>query len=191
VTARCLFLDRDGVINVDDGYVHEIERFRFMPGIFPLARSAVEMGWRLVVVTNQSGIGRGYYDEDAFQALTAWMSGRFEAEGAPLTDVLFCPFHPEAASERYRAADHPWRKPNPGMILEARRRHGLDLAASALIGDRDDDIAAGAKAGVGLLVRLNNGPIDQETRSSRCRCAEDLFHALRILRDWNDATHAR
>jgi D-glycero-D-manno-heptose 1,7-bisphosphate phosphatase len=149
---KALFLDRDGVINVDRDYVHRIEDFEWQPGIFDLARTAVARGFLPVVVTNQSGIGRGYYSAADYEAVTAFMRERFEAEGAPLAAVYHCPFSPEAVRPEYLAADHPWRKPRPGMILAAREALGIDLASSLLIGDRASDIEAGASAGVGTLV---------------------------------------
>lgn len=150
---RALLLDRDGVINIDHGYVGAPERFEFMDGIFPLTRAAIGAGWRLVVVTNQSGIARGYYSEADFQALTRHMQAAFAAEGVALTGVLHCPFHRGGSAAAY-ARDSYWRKPNPGMILEAGRRFGLDLARSAFLGDTVGDMAAAQAAGVGLRLRL-------------------------------------
>ena len=146
-----LFLDRDGVINVNRGFVSRCEDFEWMPGIFDVARTAVGRGMPIVVVTNQTGIGCGYYSEDDFADVTRFMRKRFDDEGAPLAATYHCPFHPDAIEERYRAADHPWRKPNPGMILAARDDLYLDLARSALLGDRAVDLQAGQAAGVGAL----------------------------------------
>lgn len=148
---KALFLDRDGIINVDRDYVYRIDDFVWQPGIIEAARTAVQLGLKLVVVTNQSGIGRGYYREDDFQVLTAYMRSRFADEGAELTAVYHAPHHPQAAVAEYRVADHPWRKPRPGMILAARDDLGLDLAGSLMVGDRYSDIAAGTAAGVGHL----------------------------------------
>lgn len=146
-----LFLDRDGVINVDRGFVCRLQDFEWMAGIFDVARTAQQLGMVLVVVTNQSGIGLGYYTDDEFQALTSFMRERFAAEQAPLAAVYHCPFHPEAIEHRYRAADHPWRKPRPGMLLAARDELTIDLERSVLLGDRLVDLQAGAAAGVGNL----------------------------------------
>lgn len=145
---RILFLDRDGVINVDSGYVHRIEEVRFIEGIFDLTRAAHRLGFGLVVVTNQAGIGRGYYTEADFHRLTDWMQAEFVRQDAPLERVLFSPFHPTEGIGPYRR-DDPSRKPAPGMILEATRALDGDLAASVLIGDRWTDIQAGVAAGVG------------------------------------------
>lgn len=154
---RALFLDRDGVINVNHGYVHRREDFEFLPGIFELVRSARQRGLLPVVVTNQAGIARGYYDEATFHALTAWMLQRFADEGAPLARVYFCPFHPTAGIGRYRAESAD-RKPAPGMLLRARDELGLNLPGSVLLGDKSSDIEAGRAAGVGLNLLLRAGP---------------------------------
>lgn len=149
MTTPALFLDRDGVINVDHGYVHRSEHFEFVPGIFELCGVAAGRGHPIVVVTNQAGIGRGYYTEADFERLTDWMHHRFHDAGVPLTAVYFCPFHPTAGVGAYRV-DSPFRKPGPGMILQAAQDHALDLARSALVGDKDSDIQAGRAAGIGL-----------------------------------------
>lgn len=149
-----LFLDRDGVINVDRGYVSRIADFEWMPGIFDVARAARELGLPVVVVTNQSGIGRGYYSEDDFLALMAFVRERFSSEGAPLTAVYHCPFHPDAIEERFRDPDHSWRKPRPGMLLAAGDDLGIDLPRSIMLGDRIVDLQAGAAAGIRTLALI-------------------------------------
>lgn len=148
---RALFLDRDGVINLDHGYVWRAENFDFVPGIFDLARAAHQQGFAIFVVTNQAGIGRGYYDEADFAALTGWMRKRFDSEGAPIEKVYFCPTHPEHGLGHYKV-DSPFRKPGPGMILQAAREFDLNLSQSLLVGDNASDIAAGRSAGVGVNV---------------------------------------
>jgi len=160
-----LFLDRDGVINVDHGYVHHPENFQFMDGIFDVARAARAYGYRLVVVTNQAGIGRGRYTETQFHQLTEWMCNRFKEERASIDRVYFSPYHPTAGLGEYRQ-DHVSRKPRPGMLLQAQRELELDLPASMLIGDKLSDIKAGIAAGVGrnllLQARECDVPADAE-----------------------------
>ncbi|MEO1206513.1 MAG: D-glycero-beta-D-manno-heptose 1,7-bisphosphate 7-phosphatase [Pseudomonadota bacterium] len=143
---QALFLDRDGVINVDSGYVHRTEDFQFLDGIFDIARDARRLGFEIIVVTNQSGIGRGYYTEDQFFELTRWMLERFAEAGAPLTAVYHCPFHLDARVSKFAIADHPWRKPNPGMLMAAAENHGVSLEHSLLIGDRASDLRAAISA---------------------------------------------
>ncbi len=154
---KALFLDRDGVINVDSGYVHKSEDVEFVPGIFDLARLATESGYLLIVVTNQSGIGRGKFSETDFWNLMSWMENRFAAENCPLTAIYFCPYHPIHGVGDYRR-ESPFRKPNPGMILAAQAEWSIDLSKSVLIGDKPSDIDAGiaAEVGTNLLVRVRN-----------------------------------
>jgi D-glycero-D-manno-heptose 1,7-bisphosphate phosphatase len=147
---KALFLDRDGIINVDRGYVGRIEDFEFVDGIFDLVRKARALGYVPVVVTNQSGIARGYFDEAAFHGLTAFMLDRFAEEGAPIERVYFCPTHPEAAVARYRRED-PRRKPAPGMLLDAIAELGIEPARSVMIGDQWSDALAAQAAGVGRI----------------------------------------
>ncbi len=144
---RALFLDRDGVINEEVGYLYRSADVRFVPGIFPLCRTAHQLGYRLIVVTNQSGIARGLYSTADFDQLMHWISARFADEHAPLTAVYHCPFHPEQGIGDLRR-EHPDRKPSPGMLLRAARDHALDLPRSLMIGDRCSDIAAANAAGL-------------------------------------------
>ena len=150
-----LLLDRDGVINVDHGYVYRIDQFEFMPGIFDLCRAARALGHRIAVVTNQAGIARGLYSEADFHSLTAWMQRRFEQEGAPIDRVYFCPTHPTAGIGAYRV-DSSFRKPGPGMLLQAAAELELNLARSTLVGDKASDAEAGVAAGVGRIVVLQD-----------------------------------
>jgi len=148
-----LFLDRDGVINVDHGYVCQARDFDFIDGVFDVARAARCLGYKLVVVTNQAGIARGYYSEMQFHKLTSWMCKRFEEEQAPINRVYFSPYHPTAGIGRYKR-DHASRKPQPGMLVQAQRELRIDLARSILIGDKLTDIQAGTAAGVGRNLLL-------------------------------------
>jgi D-glycero-D-manno-heptose 1,7-bisphosphate phosphatase len=159
---KALFLDRDGVINHDHGYIHKSDNFDFVDGIFDLAYSAHEKNYKLVVITNQAGIGRGYYTEDQFHQLTAWMRQQFLKAGAPISGVYFSPYHPTDGIGRYLKDDFS-RKPHPGMILQAQKDLSLDLNRSVLIGDKVSDIQAGVAAGVGKnLLFAPDRPIELE-----------------------------
>ena len=161
-----LFLDRDGVINEDHGYVYRKEDVVFVEGIFDLCRAARARGMAIVVITNQAGIGRGYYTEAAYRAHSAWMLDEFARRGAPIDRIYHCPDHPEHGLGDYKR-DSFDRKPNPGMILKAQRDLDLDLAASVLVGDKESDIEAGRRAGVGQNILVNQVSHTQNFRPSQ------------------------
>ena len=144
---NALFLDRDGVINVNHGYVHTPANTDWVPGIFELVADAHARGYLPIVVTNQAGIGRGLYDEAAFLDYTAWMHTQFSARGTPLLATFWCPHHPEAGLGVYRV-DCECRKPRPGMLREAIARFAIDPARSLMIGDKQGDLDAAAAAGI-------------------------------------------
>lgn len=187
-----LFLDRDGVINVDHAYVCTQDQFEFIEGIFELCRRAKELGYLIFIITNQAGIGRGYYTEEEFLEFTKWMCGVFEAQGAAIDKVYYCPFHPEFGIGRYKI-DSPFRKPGPGMILQAAQEFGVDLKNSVLVGDKESDIEAGLAAGVGCnlfycppsATAPVSGSPDATAVISKLT---DSFHFL--LRDSGDAAYA-
>lgn len=174
-----LFLDRDGVINVDHGYVHKPEDVEFVNGIFELVAAAKKAGYLVVVVTNQAGIGRGYYRENDFHALMDWMKERFIERGGQLDAVYFSPYHPEHGIGEYlRESD--CRKPAPGMLLQAARDFGIDLAGSIIVGDKPSDMRAGRAAGVGTLLQLGQGECDTADPSS-CTPIRQLQEAVSYL----------
>lgn len=144
---RAAFLDRDGVINVDHGYLHRIQDFEFIAGVLPACRALAQAGYALVIITNQSGIGRGRYSEADFHTLTAWMRERFIEADAPLAGIYFCPHHPTEALGPYRQSCD-CRKPAPGMLLQAAHDLKLDLSQSLAFGDRARDLQAARSAGI-------------------------------------------
>lgn len=152
---KALFLDRDGIINIDYGYVYKIEEFRFQKGIFELAKSAFINNYKLFVITNQAGIGRGLYNENDFLKLTEWMCEKFKKRGSIISKVYFAPTHPNNGLGKYKIVDNR-RKPNPGMILEAINEFDIDLSKSILLGDKKTDILAGLSAGVECNILLGN-----------------------------------
>lgn len=135
---KALFLDRDGTINVDYGYVYQKERFDFIDGVFELCRKARRLGYLIVIATNQSGIERGYFSEADFEALTAWTLERFRGEGVEIAAVFHCP-----------TLSGEDRKPKPGMFLKAKALLNIDMSASVSLGDKERDVEAGIAAGVG------------------------------------------
>lgn len=150
---RGLLLDRDGVINVDHGFVGTIERCDFMSGIFPFARAARDLGYRLAIVTNQAGVARGLYTEKDYAALMDYIGASFLREGVEIALMLGC-FEYEGSDIPRYARQSFWRKPNPGMPMEAVRRLNLDPARSVMVGDRASDMEAAKAAGIGRALWL-------------------------------------
>lgn len=144
---KALFLDRDGIINLDHGYVYKIEDFEFMKGIFELVSYFVKHGFLIFIVTNQSGIGRGYYTVQDFNTLTSWMLSKFKAHHISIQEVYYCPHTPEAHCD--------CRKPNTGMIEACLNRYNIDLNQSWLIGDKQSDIQLARNANIGNSIAIS------------------------------------
>jgi D-glycero-D-manno-heptose 1,7-bisphosphate phosphatase len=175
-----VFLDRDGVVNVDDGYVHRAEDFRFVPGSAQAMQQLQAAGWPLVVVTNQSGIARGMYSTHDYERFTARLHAELEAFGVRLDAVLHCPHLPDAPLAQYRLACD-CRKPGPGMLLRAASELSLDLSRSVIVGDRLSDVQAGRAAGLGHCVLV---------RSGHAVDADEARHADAVYDDLADFTRA-
>ncbi|CAA6811424.1 MAG: D-glycero-D-manno-heptose 1,7-bisphosphate phosphatase (EC [uncultured Sulfurovum sp.] len=154
---KALFLDRDGIINIDHGYIYQIEKFEFTEGLFDLLRLFIEKDYLLFVVTNQSGIGRGYYTEDDFQTLTNWMLKALKKEGIKISSVHYC----KHAPEEYCSC----RKPQTGMVDEILFKHKLDLDNSWLIGDKQSDIDLAQNAKISNSIAIGKRVISNSTLS--------------------------
>ncbi|MGA0602881.1 D-glycero-alpha-D-manno-heptose-1,7-bisphosphate 7-phosphatase [Caulobacter sp. KR2-114] len=169
-----VIFDRDGVLNVDHGYVGHVERLAWMPGARRAVARLNAAGLKVIVATNQSGVARGFFDLAAVEALHDAMRADLAAVGGRLDAIYVCPFHEDAVVEAWRIADHPDRKPNPGMVLKALADFALDADQVVLVGDKPSDIEAARRAGVrglafpggdlesfledqGLLPTRNNG----------------------------------
>ncbi len=137
------FLDRDGVLNVDCGYVHRPDQLEWIAGAPDAVRMLNEAGYRVIVITNQSGIARGYYDETAMHAFHAHMQEALRTQGAHIDAFYFCPHHPEGTIKQY-AVRCRCRKPGTGLLEQAAREWPINLSASFFIGDKDDDMKAAA-----------------------------------------------
>lgn len=151
---RALFLDRDGVVNVEKHYVHKIEDCEFVDGIFELCRNAKVNQYKIIIVTNQSGIAKGYYTENDYKVLMEYISKEFTKQNCSLDDVFYCPFHIEGIGKYKKDSED--RKPNIGMLTKAIDKYKLTPANSILIGDKESDILAGKRAKIGTLIKINN-----------------------------------
>lgn len=175
---RCIFIDRDGVVNVERNYVHRIEDFEFVSGTPEAIRRLNNAGWTVVVVTNQSGIGRGFYTEADYQLLTVHIRKELARLGAHLDAVYHCPHTPDW--------NPPYgcdcRKPRPGLIFQAQAAFGLDLRSAVLVGDKKSDIDAGRAAGVPTCFLVESGhalrPGDRESADGVFTCLADCVDLL-------------
>lgn len=178
---RAVFLDRDGTINVEKEYLHRSEEFAFIPGAPEAIRLLKEAGFLVIVVTNQSGIGRGYYDEAAVHRLHRYMDGELANFGTAVDAYYLCPHHPLHGIGDYRL-ECGCRKPLPGMLLEAAGDFEIDLAASFLIGDKAADMEAGLAAGCRpLLVRTGYGEKDALLLKDKVPVYDDILAAARAI----------
>lgn len=144
---KALYLDRDGIINKDHGYVHKIKDFEFVTGIFELCQQAIEKGFKIFVITNQAGIARGYYDIATFEVLSKWMTDKFAEQNITIEKVFFCPHHPnKGVNEFVQHCD--CRKPKPGMIFQAAKEFSINNNLSIFIGDKMSDMQAAENAGI-------------------------------------------
>jgi D-glycero-D-manno-heptose 1,7-bisphosphate phosphatase len=169
------------VVNEEKGYVHRIEDFVFIDGVFETCQLFKEWGYKLVIVTNQSGIGRGLYSEADFQTLTQWMCDRFKEKGVVIDAVYYCPHHPTEALGSYRKTCK-CRKPEPGMLLRAAREHDINLSQSIMVGDEEKDLLAGERAGVGLKILVKDGHDSTPVGSERADLVVESLGATEAFR---------
>ncbi len=155
---RAVFLDRDGVINKDHGYVHLVDDFEYIDGVFDACLALKQMGYKLVVVTNQSGIARGLYSEEQFHSLTEWMDWNFADKGVELDGIYYCPHHAEKGEGDYKV-DCDCRKPKPGMLNDAAKFLKIDLSQSVMVGDKAEDMQAAKAAGVSTRILVRSGKL--------------------------------
>ena len=179
---KAAFLDRDGVINIDHAYVHKPQEFQFIDGVFEACRKLQAMGYLLIVATNQSGIGRGYYTEKDFADLCDWMRADCKRESVDIADVFFCPHHPEKALGAYRL-DCDCRKPKPGMLLAAQKKWNIDMKASLMVGDKAADMQAALAAGVAARILVGkDGHTRPESVPECTGTAKDLLEAVELIK---------
>lgn len=175
---KAVFLDRDGTINVEKHYLHKIEDFEFLPGAIEALKMLQNAGFLLIIITNQSGIGRGYYQEKDFVALNDWMLNYLEENGVHISKVYFCPHHPNAKLDKYRAVCN-CRKPATGLFEQAINEFSIDISKSWAIGDKLRDCAiCGATACKGVLIE--NNETEEVLRSVKNGEMKDIFYAVSL-----------
>ena len=175
-----IFLDRDGTLNVDHGYVHQIDDFQFIEGSIEALQELKNMGYLLVLVTNQSGIARGYFSEDQFLSLTEWMDWSLADRGVDLDGIYYCPHHPEGQGEFKQDCD--CRKPKAGMLLQAIKELNIDPEQSFMVGDKIEDLQAGFAAKVRSKVLVKTGKtITQEGEELADFVLESIAELPRIV----------
>ena len=186
VSRRAIFMDRDGTVCEEMGYVNHLSRSRLLPRSLEAIRCANEHGYLVVIATNQSGVARGLFSEEMVQAVHRQLRERAEAGGARIDAVYYCPHHPREGAAPWRV-DCDCRKPRPGMLVRAAREHDIDLARSWMVGDGFPDIEAGAAAGVRVvqvLTGYGRGLVEHHQHEYRSRpdhTAEDLLDAVRHI----------
>lgn len=168
---KVAFLDRDGVINVDSGYVYQRDNFIFTDGCAKALKLLQQEGFALIIVTNQSGIGRNYYSEQDYQQLTSWYQQQLLKQGVAISGIYHCPHAPEALCD--------CRKPAPGLFLQAAAQHDIDFAASIMIGDKQSDTEAATAAGIPnsylLKQAFGTSAENQSTYANLLDCVRDII----------------
>lgn len=181
VKTKAVFIDRDGVINEERNYVHRISDFVLLPGVIEGLILLRDAGYRLIVVTNQAGIARGYYDKADMDLLHDYLREQLALHGLVLDAIFFCPHHPEGRIKAL-AIECDCRKPSPGMLLEAAKYFDINLSTSVMIGDKLSDVQAGKRAGVGCTVIVKSGhDMDCSAYIEADVIAADLHAAALVL----------
>ena len=154
---KTIFLDRDGVINKEVGYLFRLSDFEFIDGVFDACLYFQKLSYKIIIISNQSGIARGYYNENDYQKLTEWMLGQFNDNGINILDTFYCPHGPESLCE--------CRKPKPGMLIEAEYKYNISMKDSWMIGDKETDIKAANLAGINNTILVRGVHLIDESNS--------------------------
>ena len=170
---KTIFLDRDGVINKEINYLHKIDDFEFIDGIFEACLCFNNLGYQIIIVTNQSGIFRGYYNESHYQELTQWMLSQFEINNISILDIFHCPHGPNSTCS--------CRKPKPGMFLSAKKTYDIDMKNSWMIGDREVDITAANASGIKSTILVKSGHRIDESNSNASFILDSIEQSKQII----------
>jgi len=173
MTIKTIFLDRDGVINKEINYLHKIEDFEFIDGVFEACQYLKSLDYKIIVITNQSGISRGYFTEKDFQIITNWMLAEFKKKDIKILDVFHCPHLPDSNCN--------CRKPMPGMLLKAKHKHNIDMQSSWLIGDTEVDIIAANSSGITNTILVKSGHKTNEVDSNAKYILESIHRSNEVI----------
>jgi len=171
---KTIFLDRDGVINKEVGYLHKIEDFIFIDGVFEACLSFKKLGYQIIIISNQSGIARGYFTLFDYEKLTKWMLNQFSKKNISILDVFFCPHGPKSKCS--------CRKPKPGMLVDARNKYNIDLEKSWMIGDKETDIESANLAGISNTILLRSGHIINESDSKAKHIIDSIKQSKEVIK---------
>lgn len=170
---KTIFLDRDGVINKEKNYLYKIADFEFIDGIFDACQHFQSLGYQIIIITNQSGIFRGYYTEGDFKEVTKWMLKQFEKKEINILDIFYCPHGPDSICN--------CRKPKPGMFLNAKTKHEIDMNNSWMIGDKETDVIGANASGIYKTILVRSGHIIDESRTNASYLLDSIQHAKQII----------
>tara|TARA_B100000787_G_scaffold142632_1_gene112033 strand:+ start:355 stop:882 length:528 start_codon:yes stop_codon:yes gene_type:complete len=173
MTIKTIFLDRDGVINKEKNYLYKIEDFEFINGVFEACRYFTNLEYKIIIITNQSGISRHFYTENDYVNLTKWMINQFNDNDINILDIFHCPHEPKSNCN--------CRKPNPGMFLEAKTKYNIDMKSSWMIGDRENDIIAANNAGIHNTILVKSGHKVNEEKSNAKFIIESIYQSKEII----------
>ena len=174
MTIKTIFLDRDGVINKEVGYLFRIIDFKFIEGVFDACLYFQQLDYKIIIISNQSGIARGYYSERDYLELTKWMLNQFNIKGISILDILYCPHGPESSCE--------CRKPKPGMLIEAKDKYNIDMKDSWMIGDKETDIEAANLAGINNTILVRSGHLVDESNSNSKFIVDSIKQSKEVIK---------
>ena len=173
MTIKTIFLDRDGVINKEISYLHKIEDFEFIDGVFEACQYLTNLNYKIIIITNQSGIARGLYSERDYQKLTIWLLTKFYEQNISILDIFHCPHAPRSQCN--------CRKPKPGMFIQAKKKYNIDMKNSWMIGDKEVDITASNSAGIEKTILVRSGHLINESNSKSMFIIDSIKESTKII----------
>ena len=174
MTLKTIFLDRDGVINKEVKYLFRIADFEFVEGVFDACHYFHNLDYKIIIISNQSGIARGYYNDNDYQRLTEWMLNQFNKKGISILDILYCPHAPESKCN--------CRKPKPGMLIEAKYKYNISMDDSWMIGDKETDIEAANLAGITNTILVRSGHLINEADSNSKFTIDSIKQSKEVIK---------